>query len=211
MPDIDDEVVPYVEALIAPTVAKALGLCLSELSDDWLVRLPLEYRKRAVSIMTLGEARRLTTPSFVKPPNEKLFTAEVHATGESLPREYDDDMAVLVSEPVEWEVEFRGFVLDKTVRTLSPYLRNGRLSRLDGFSASAGEFAEARAFAERVLADARVDSPRSVVLDVGKIVGKGWAVVEANAAWGAGIYGCDADVVLDVIRHAFRKRQDRCG
>jgi hypothetical protein len=36
-------------------------------------------------------------------------------------------------------------------------------------------------------------------VDVGLIEDQGWAVVEQNAAWGAGIYGCNADAVLDVL------------
>jgi hypothetical protein len=40
------------------------------------------------------------------------------------------------------------------------------------------------------------------VLDVGIITNRGWAVIEQNAAWGSGIYGCDPVQVLEVIRHA---------
>ncbi len=201
----DEEIVLYVEGLFAPTIANSLGMRLLDLDEDWLVRLPHEYRKRNVSITTLGEARRLTIPAFVKPPNEKLFPAKVHATGESLPVGYDDDMKVLVAEPVEWEVEFRCFVLEGAVRTLSPYLRSSRLAKLDGYSATDEELASARQSAEKVLADPRVVTPRALVLDVGQIVGKGWAVVEANGAWGSGIYGCEPDEVLEVVRHAVER------
>lgn len=45
-----------------------------------------------------------------------------------------------------------------------------------------------------------------VVLDIGTISGRGWAVVEANAAWGSGIYGCDPMEVLGVIRHATKPK-----
>ncbi|MEP0802688.1 hypothetical protein NDI37_21395 [Funiculus sociatus GB2-A5] len=39
-------------------------------------------------------------------------------------------------------------------------------------------------------------------MDVGVIQGRGWAVVEQNAAWGAGLYGCDPIEVLEVLRYA---------
>jgi hypothetical protein len=39
-------------------------------------------------------------------------------------------------------------------------------------------------------------------MDVGVIRGRNWAVIELNAAWGAGLYGCDPAVVLEVLRHA---------
>ena len=62
--------------------------------------------------------------------------------------------------------------------------------------------AELRAFVERILADVRVPLPRAVVMDVGVIRGRGWAVVELNAAWGSGIYGCDPTEVLKVLQCA---------
>jgi ATP-grasp domain-containing protein len=41
--------------------------------------------------------------------------------------------------------------------------------------------------------------PRTVVVDVGFIDGRGWAVIEFNAAWGAGVNGCDPDKFLSAI------------
>jgi hypothetical protein len=152
--------------------------------------------------MTLGEAKSLTLPAFVKPPNDKSFEAKVYAIGAELPDAFDDSMTVLVAEPVEWETEFRCFALDGTVSTLSPYLRSGQHAKRDGYSATDAELNEARQFAEAVLGEPSNTTPRAVVIDVGRISGKGWAVVEANGAWGSGIYGCDPELVLDVIRHA---------
>jgi hypothetical protein len=55
---------------------------------------------------------------------------------------------------------------------------------------------------QQPLADARVDFPRSLLLDARIIAGRGWAVVEQNAAWGSGIYDCDPAIVLEVLRYA---------
>nr|MBP6748287.1 ATP-grasp domain-containing protein [Xanthomonadaceae bacterium] len=44
------------------------------------------------------------------------------------------------------------------------------------------------------------------VLDVGTLTDGRWACVEQNAAWGAGIYGCDPERVLAVVRAACHKR-----
>ncbi len=44
--------------------------------------------------------------------------------------------------------------------------------------------------------------PPAAVIDVGRLAGGGWAVVEANPAWGAGICGCDPAAVLPVLRRA---------
>ncbi len=74
----EQEIVLYLESLFAHTVAAQLGITLSEPPEDWLVRLPLEYRHRTISLSTLGQARQLTTAAFVKPPNEKSFPAKVY-------------------------------------------------------------------------------------------------------------------------------------
>jgi hypothetical protein len=195
------EPVLYLEALFGPTLAGQFGLRLLEPAVDWLSRLPEEFRKRQVSLMTLRAARQLVGPAFIKPPNDKSFPARVYA-GSELPGGYDEDSPVLVAEVVHWEVEFRCFVRDRQPKTLSVYLRDGELQREHGFAASAAELAEAEAFVRTVLADPRVELPRAAVLDVGVIAGRGWAVVEQNSAWGAGLYGCDPVRVLDVLRYA---------
>ncbi len=203
VPEIDgNRIVLYVESLFAPTLARQLGLELIGTPESWLPALPEEYRRRDVRLTTLAEVPNLQCPLFVKPPNEKSFPAKVYDDVESLLTDYAPETAVLVASPVEWTAEFRCFCLDGRARTLSPYLRHGELCRSDGFAATHDEREEARDFAERVLRDARVQVPRAIVLDVGTIADEGWAVVEANAAWGSGIYGCDPDEVLNVIEHA---------
>lgn len=203
VPAVDDaDLVIYVEALLAETIAKKLGRALLDPSADWLSQLPSDLRGRTISLTTLGEARKRSEPTFVKPPNDKTFAAAVYATGAALPREYDDDTAVLIAEPVVWRSEYRCFCLDGTVLAASPYRLDGEhAARLD-YVAPRRELRMARDFAERALSLMAAHTPRAIVVDVGTIEGHGWAVVEANGAWGAGIYGCDPDRVLDVIRHA---------
>ena len=41
--------------------------------------------------------------------------------------------------------------------------------------------------------------PRTVVVDVGFVNGRGWALIEFNAAWSADLNGCDPDNVLPAI------------
>jgi hypothetical protein len=57
--------------------------------------------------------------------------------------------------------------------------------------------ADATAFITEVVQ--RVELPRSVVVDVGFVADRGWAVIEFNAAWGAGLNGCNATKVLPAI------------
>lgn len=199
-----DDIALYVEALFAQTMADQLGLELLSPPEDWLVRLPFEYKRRDIRLTTLGEARKLETAAFVKPPNDKSFPANVYESG-SLPIEYDDNMSVLVSDIVSWEAEFRCFVLDRSLVTYSIYARNGDLQRATQFQSEMAEDRELEDFMARLLVDSRVDLPDATVIDVGYIQGAGWACVEQNAAWGAGIYGCDPIKVLEVVRRAVVK------
>ncbi len=150
---------------------------------------------------TLEAARAHATPQFVKPPNDKSFPADVYA-GADLPLEFDDDMPVLVSDVVTWEKEFRCFILHRKLMTFSLYSRFGDLQRDTEFASSADEDLQLQAFMQTLLTDATVDLPDACVVDVGSIAGKGWACVEQNAAWGAGIYGCDPEAVLEVLQFA---------
>jgi len=203
VPEIeDDNLVIYVESLFAPTVAKAVRRKLREVPEDWLVQLRHTYRHREVTLSTLGEVRGLAHPMFVKPPNDKSFEAKVYERGAELPVEFDDEMSVLISEPVSWEGEYRSFCLDGRVVAVSPYYRSGVHAKQTNYEMTDAERSSVVEFTESVLAETRPYTPAAVVIDVGEMTGMGMAVIEANAAWGSGIYGCDPDAVLDVLQVA---------
>ncbi|HEY7127631.1 MAG TPA: ATP-grasp domain-containing protein [Ktedonobacterales bacterium] len=207
-----EDPVLYGEPLFADVVAGPLGLALLEPPADWLIRLPQKYLRRDVRMTTLAEARKQDQPAFMKPARDKCFPAGMYASGEALPENsvaLPEDTPVLLAEPVEWEVEYRCFVLERAALTLSPYLRQGELALApDGnWPASQEEIEEARRYIGSVLADLDVTLPPAVVLDVGRIARRGWAIVEANAAWGSGIYGCEPEQVLAVLRRATCKEE----
>jgi hypothetical protein len=158
--------------------------------------------------MTLGEARRVSDRSFIKPAEEKCFEARIYSSGAELPAPgpLPENLAVLVQEIVEWSLEFRCFVLDRRVVAASAYWRDGQLAQApdEGWTASEQEMQTATRFCEAVLRDPSVEVPEAIVLDVGIIREQGWAVIECNAAWGSGIYGCDPAQVLRVLRRACR-------
>lgn len=196
------EPVVYGETLMADAVAAALALALIEPPYDWLPRLPAEYRLREVSLQTLGAARRLTGPVFVKPVDEKWFPARVYAREVDVDPQIGDELPVLVAEPVRFGLEVRAFVRGRSVAALSAYVRDGQLARMpDGtWPMSHDEEAAARGLLERLLADPAVEAPHAMVIDVGEVVGRGWAVVEVNPAWASGLCGCDPAAVLPVLR-----------
>lgn len=193
----------YGEISWAEVIAGQLELALIDVPEDWLPGLPERYRRRDIRLATLREARACTTAAFVKPADgRKGFEGRVYAHGGlGLPaaESYSDDTTVLIADPVHWESEFRCFVKEGVVLTISPYLRGGELAMAaDGsWPISAEESAGVHEFMASLLAEVVV--PPAVVIDVGVIAGRGWAVVEANSAWGAGLYDCDPDRVLEVL------------
>lgn len=204
------DIVLYAEPLFVAAVAAELGAATIEPSVSWLVDLPPRYRLRDVRLTTLSEARSVRGPVFIKPAVDKVFPAGVHAERFTVAAEelLPPATPVFIAEVVAWEVEFRCFVLDGKVRAISPYWRGNRTAQnADGsWPASVEELNGAEGFARSMLDDRSVRVPPTFVLDVGRIPDRGWAVIEANSAWGAGIYGCDPDEVLSVVRRSCLRR-----
>jgi hypothetical protein len=203
----------YGEALFAIILATQLGHVVIEPTRDWLVQLPTAYRQRDIIKTTLNEARAYRMPRFVKNADGmKAFEAKVYASGDDLPppRYYSDDYEVLVSEPVIWEIEYRCFILERELVTHSIYLREGELAKSEdgAWLDTLDEKLAARAFCETLLRDVTVMLPPACVVDVGRTEGRGWAVIEANPAFGSGIYGCDPLGVLRVVNRATLRAED---
>src|SRR5882724_6076827 len=77
----------YGEALFVNIVADQLALAMLEPPFDFLIRLPKHYVSRDLQFSTLGDARKMSVPAFIKPAYDKSFDAEVYATGNDLPAE----------------------------------------------------------------------------------------------------------------------------
>ena len=171
-------------------LAEKLGLDLISPADELVRHVPPELLGREVTILTLEEASDAAFPAFVKPVTPKQFSGKVYGTRSDLDQEtrgLPRETAVIRSEVVRFEAEARAFVLDGRVLDLSVY--------------------EGQADAPHDLLDellVRVATPVACVLDAGLVSGVGWAFLEANAAWGAGLNGCDAALVLPCIERASR-------
>ncbi|MGW4226990.1 ATP-grasp domain-containing protein [Streptomyces bauhiniae] len=182
----------------ASRVANDLEVALLEPSDDWLTTLPYAYTRRHIAMSTLNEARRLSHPSFVKPPREKSFPAAVYATGADLPP--GPDAPVLISDVVTWAAEFRLYILDGEIRTGSQYTTFGHLDA-EPLESHRHESA-VREFTEDLLSTCGESLPSAVVLDIGLLTtdhGTQWAVVEPNMAWFSNCYAANPDRALDVV------------
>jgi hypothetical protein len=207
VPDVSAaSVAIYGEPLIAHYIAQKLNLKLIEPPVDWLPKIPQRWRGRDIRLASLAEARELQRRAFIKPAEDKCFEARIYESGNELPTPpvLPADLPVLVQEVVHWRVEYRCFVVDRKIAAASAYWRHGALSQdPDGSWAEVqDELDEAKEFCLRFLADPEVSVPPAAVIDVGVIENHGWAVVECNAAWGAGIYGCDPLEVLRVLQRA---------
>jgi hypothetical protein len=187
------DLVFYGETVMADAATQQLNFALIEPPDNWLPSLPSSYRLRSVELTTYVEACVESGPLFFKPANDKMFPAGVRASGkELLYFNVEPTSPVLVSEAVDFRVEYRCFVLDQEIETLAPY--NGEEEPEDR--------SHARAFLQDFLRDPYVQLPPAVVVDVGYIRGRGWAVVEANPCWASGIYTCHPHSVLKVLQRA---------
>ncbi len=199
----DGRVAIFYTAPDAFDIAAQLSRTLLGCDADWTVRLPAQFRRREMRQMTLADALKPPGDAFIKHAVRKAFPAAVYSspTLAAATRNVPPNALVHVCEPVEWSVEYRCFVLDGEVATMSPYKRYGQViqdhAMLPGTTQS--EVDIARRFAESVLESRSVDCPPAFVLDVGIINDRGWAVVEFNECWASGIYACDPKRVLDTL------------
>lgn len=170
-----------------------LGLELCSPPDELMFAVPPRHLRRGVWRRVLRDAADLAYPVFCKPAVPKLFPARVYADAAELVAEchgLDGETVLLVSEPVTFAAEARCFALDGAVLDCAIYEGDGEAADAAGAAAEAAD----------VLRD--VAAPRAVVVDVGFIPGRGWALVEFNAAWGAGLNGCRAERVWPCVAAA---------
>lgn len=172
-------------------VAQILELDLVSPPDDFLIGLDRRWLGRQVDLMALEEAASVSYPKFAKPLVPKQFTAAVFRTEEALRSEtqgLDPTTLMQVSDVVEIEAEARCFMMDQRAMTAAFY-------EGDGDTGAVCQFVEDLA--------ADIDLPKTAVLDVGVVDGE-LVVVEANASWGAGLNGCDPEMVVDCLDAAVR-------
>ena len=203
----------YVTTDFARVTARTLGIALLEPPLDLLARVPEQFSRRQVELVTFKDLERLKSPTFVKPadPLDKWFDAGIHADVRDIRTKgrVSWDAPVLLSEPVEWSVEFRYFVLDGKPVAGSRYLAYGRPAwKLFDSNRPEPMPTVCSSFVERLCADMGARLPPAFVVDAGLIDERGWAVVEFNPAWCAGLLGADPGPVLAVLRRATRGRTE---
>jgi ATP-grasp domain-containing protein len=197
-PDVEPErVALYGADTFCLVLAQLLGLDLVSPPDDLLLRAEHRLTKRAIRGVSLAEALVGAFPVFVKPLVPKQFRAGVWRTADDLRAECSGlapETAVIASEMVTITAEARAWILGGRVVTCAVY-------------EGAADQGEASSFIDATAAV--LDLPNACVLDTA-LVGGEWCVLEGNAAWGAGLNGCDASAAVRCIDHATRiRRNDR--
>lgn len=171
-------------------IAQKLGLQLVSPDDAILMQCPPQLLQREVHLRELGTLGTRDFPLFVKSLVPKLFRSAVYDTLATLERQcqgLEASTAVLTSEVVHFVAEARSFIHQRQVLDCAIYEDQADLQ-------------DARSCVEALVRS--LPLPETCVLDVGLIEGKGWAFLEANASWGAGLNGCDPTKVLPAIKAA---------
>ncbi|MFI7387177.1 ATP-grasp domain-containing protein [Streptomyces sp. NPDC049813] len=213
-PDLAGPAYWYGGPVAGARLARRLGFALLEPTDTWLAELPEEFTGRRVRAGTVADAWAIDRPTFVKPPRDKSFPADVYADGSRLAGALDPATPVLLSDVVTFAAEYRLFLLDGRIAAASRYAVFGRLDPrpLGADREGRATAAQITEFAERLVAAVGDTLPSAVVVDVGQLLdpyraGHRWAVVEANMAWFSHAYAADPGRVLDVVLRAAGPRE----
>jgi hypothetical protein len=177
-----------------------LGFTLCSPDDELLAQVPYHFLNRNIERRTLSDIRPVDFPIFIKSVTPKQFRGAVYRTTDALASEcrgLSPETPIFVSEVVTFTSEFRSFVLRGHVLDTAIYEGAGVFDRHLRGRQDALVLTSAVEFVTTLIES--VALPRTVVVDVGLIEGGGWAVIEFNASWGAGLNGCDAEKVLPAI------------
>ncbi|GGJ18745.1 hypothetical protein GCM10008938_01030 [Deinococcus roseus] len=171
-------------------LAQLLNLQLVSPAEDFLVRVDSRWLKRKVWSNTIRDLQPTDFPLFAKSAVPKLFRSGVFQTLADLKQEctgLEPDTQLMCSEVVSFLAEARVFVLQGRLMTCAIYEGEGSL---EDFQESIQPF-----LWEHQL-------PETCTADFGFIPERGWALIELNPTWGAGLNGCDPGAVSLCLEHA---------
>lgn len=181
--------IPYGSQLFCEVIAQQMNWTLHLNPFDWLAKLPIEYTKRQVDFMTLKQARKIFVPKFVKPADDKCFTAKIYQPEQvDVPEVVPEETPCLVSEIVRFEAEYRCFVRNNKVVTSSCYIYEGEVAEPKNWYKYNLTKQHPEDFVNKMLET--VDTVDTVI-DVGVLSTGSLAIIESNPVWASGLYGCD--------------------
>ena len=179
----------YGNHLFCLILAEKLGLKLLSPADDLLMKFSPKWLKRTIRKSSIIEAAGFVYPCFIKSLVPKLFTARRYDSYSELLGEcimLAGDTLLIYSDLVTFKAEARAFILNGQIVSLSLYEGEADLK-------------EAMIFLQAFIMENLPLLPVTCVLDLGDIVDAGWAILEANPVWGAGLNGGDPLAAAECI------------
>jgi ATP-grasp domain, R2K clade family 2 len=169
--------------------AEKLGLKLVSPPDDLLLHVESDWLKRKVQPRDLESVSESDFPTFVKSQVPKVFRAGIYQSLTDLRLEcdgLDSTTPIIISEIVEIKAEARVFILNSKVQTFALY---------EGIDASG-----LMDFVTRFVN--QNDLCLTCVLDFAFLANQGWAFLETNPTWGAGLNNCNPFLAARCIAQA---------
>ncbi|WP_343669212.1 ATP-grasp domain-containing protein [Chitinophaga sp.] len=174
----------------AMVLAQIYNKTLVSPDDTLIAGLEPQWVKRTITLATIGFLQRTDFPLFVKPVIPKLFAAGVFPDYDSFKQvvaglaEAEEVLTSEIISPIQAEV--RAYVLQGEIMDMALY--EGKADLESGYE-----------FLKEFLLKYKLALPATVVVDIAYNEYAGWFVLEFNAAWGAGLNGCQAEKVIDCI------------
>lgn len=199
-----DVVAVYGEDLFTTIVAEQCNLKLLKPDDNWLATVPFEYTLRNIKYDHFENIQNAKN-KFIKPIDFKFFPAGVYNSVDEIQgfETIDKTIEVFVSDVVTWTIEVRCFIINRKIQTWSTYIYNKEIVLKDTMLRE--EEADMITFVNKLIADETIDFSEAVVIDVGYIPNKGWALIEANPVWSSGVYACNPKKVIETIVKSCKK------
>lgn len=183
----------------------------------WLARRPPEVlggrRLAVVTADDVGQGRLPFDVRSIKPATLKLrglpaqqVADDASARAVVAAAAVPPALALIVADAwLECESEYRTFCVGRQVLTASPYRIEDEGWSSELFLHRASWHEQAAQFAAEVLGGLPDDDvPPACVLDIARLTDESFAVLETNTVWAAGLYGCDAELVLTAVLAAQR-------
>jgi ATP-grasp domain, R2K clade family 2 len=172
-------------------LAEKLGLEPISPPDNMLLKIESGWLKRKILARDLKLVSEADFPTFVKSQVPKVFRSGIYQSLTDLRLEcdgLDSTTPIIISEIVEIKAEARVFILNTKVQTFALY---------EGIDAS-GLMDFVTQFVNQN------ELPLTCVLDFAFLKTRGWAFLEANPSWGAGLNNCDPLLAARCIAQATR-------
>ena len=164
---------------------------------DLTVLATTKLTKRRIALIRAEELGVLRESTFIKPAQQKWFSARVYQPGETPVRKLGSSVLpsdlIYISDPIDMINEVRCFCLDGKILTASYY----RISH-DYCPVGIDDVDRPKVLDEMV-AELAPLYPPGVVLDFAYTDRHEFSFLEANEAFASGLYGCAPERCLEAI------------